>query len=515
MKPLSSARIGGAAQDAFIIVIRQDGTAEGRTKINWPFGTLRLYRGRIAGVYFPPPALPMLSHLRLPLVLLTLLIGCRQTAAPSPVQESEEQRPPNIVILFTDDQGYGDLSSFGHPTLHTPHLDALAAGGTKLTQFYVASPVCSPSRAALLTGCYPKRVGMHKHVIFPDYDYGLHTDEVTLADLLGDAGYATGCFGKWHLGHRPGLLPLDQGFDRYAGVPYSNDMAQIHRAKQNKYKYRLPWIEDRAVVEWEPDQALLTRRATEAAVTFMEEHAAEPFFVYMPYSMPHIPLYASDAFNGRSPRGLYGDVIEEIDWSVGQVQATLDRLGLLENTLVLFTSDNGPWLQFGENGGSAGPLRGGKGTNWEGGQRVPCIVSWPGTIPAAGVVRDVTSSMDVFPTVAGLVNGKLDPQRVIDGRDAFDLWRGAGTENRATEPFLYYTSRGELAGIRRGPWKLLLKSGELYHLEHDVSEQREVAGKHAKLVAELTELALSMDAKITAEARPTRTVEELAFDPAR
>lgn len=457
----------------------------------------------------------MLQHTRLPLLLLTLLLGSRQTAASSPAQESEAMRRPNIVILFTDDQGYGDLSSYGHPTLHTPHLDALAAGGTKLTQFYVASPVCSPSRAALLTGCYPKRVGMHKHVIFPQYDYGLHTDEVTLADMLRDEGYATGCFGKWHLGHRPGLLPLDQGFDRYAGVPYSNDMAQVHRPKQNKYKYRLPWIEDRAVVEWEPDQAQFTRRTTEAAVAFMEEHAAEPFFVYMPYSMPHIPLYASEDFNGNSPRGLYGDVIEEIDWSVGQVQATLKRLGLLENTLVLFTSDNGPWLSFGENGGSAGLLRGGKGSNWEGGQRVPCIVSWPGTIPAAGVVRDVTYSMDVFPTVAGIVGGKLDPERVIDGHDVFDLWRGEASAERVAEPFLYYTSRGKLAGIRRGPWKLLLGPGELYQLEHDVSEQRDVAKKHPELVAELRELAAGMDAQITADARPTRTVQELLFDPAR
>ncbi|MFT7677102.1 MAG: arylsulfatase A [Planctomycetota bacterium] len=465
----------------------------------------------------------MLQNHRLTLLLLASLLGCQQTAVPTAGLTAgltagpgtEAQRPPNIVILFTDDQGYGDLSSYGHPTIHTPHLDALAAGGTKLTQFYVASPVCSPSRAALLTGCYPKRVGMHKHVIFPQYDYGLHTDEVTLADMLKGEGYATGCFGKWHLGHRPGLLPLDQGFERYAGVPYSNDMAQIHRPTQNKYKYRLPWIEDDEVTEWEPDQAQFTKRTTEAAVSFIEEHASGPFFVYMPFSMPHIPLYASEDFNGNSPRGLYGDVIEEIDWSMGQIQATLDRLGLLENTLVLFTSDNGPWLQFKQDGGSAGLLRGGKGDNWEGGQRVPAIVSWPGTIPAAGVVRDVTYSMDVLPTVAGIVNAKLDPERVIDGRDAFDVWRGAAPAEREAEPFLYYTSRGELAGIRRGPWKLLLKPGELYHLEHDVSEDRDAAKKHPDLVAELTELAISMDASITAEARPTRTVQELLFDPAR
>ena len=286
-------------------------------------------------------------------ILLTLLaiLGCQ--AVPT---ARDASRPPNIVLVFTDDQGYGDLSCYGHPTIHTPHVDALAAGGTKLTQFYVASPVCSPSRAALLTGCYPKRVGMHKHVIFPDYDYGLHTDEVTLADLLRGEGYATGCFGKWHLGHRPGLLPTDQGFDVFAGVPYSNDMAQIHRGPDTKYKYRFPWMEQSEVVEWEPDQRLLTRRATEAAVDFIDAHAEEPFFVYVPHSMPHIPLYASAEFEGNSPRGLYGDVIEEIDWSVGQLAAALERHGLTNDTLFLFTTDNGPWLPFKRDGGSAGLL---------------------------------------------------------------------------------------------------------------------------------------------------------------
>ncbi len=445
-------------------------------------------------------------------VLLITLFACR--AFPSG-HRSPRTSPPNVVIIFTDDQGYGDLSCYGHPTIHTPHLDGLARSGVKLSQFYVASPVCSPSRAALLTGCYPKRVGMQRHVIFPDYDYGLHTDEVTLADLLKERGYATGCFGKWHLGHRPGLLPLDQGFDAYLGVPYSNDMAQMHRQEDNKYKYRLPLMEGNQVVEWEPDQRLLTRRYTEAAVDFIEENADGPFFVYVPHTMPHIPLYTSDRFEGTSPRGLYGDVIEEIDWSVGQILGTLDRLDLVEDTLVVFASDNGPWLNFKRNGGSAGLLRGGKGSNWEGGQRVPCIVSWPGTIPQGDVVREVVTAMDVLPTVAGFAGAPLPVDRRIDGHDVSDLLTGRAGAGSPTNQFVYYTSKGKLAGIRRGPWKFLLEPGELYQLEHDVSEQWDVAEQNPDLVAELTALAQEIDGEITTNARPTRTVSELAFDPTK
>jgi arylsulfatase A len=422
---------------------------------------------------------------------------------------------PNVVLIFTDDQGYGDLSCYGHPTIHTPHIDRLAREGAKLTQFYVASPVCSPSRAALLTGCYPKRVGMHEHVVFPEYDYGLHTDEVTLADLLGEHGYATGIFGKWHLGHRPGLLPLDQGFDTWLGVPYSNDMAQFHRKEDTTYKYRLPLMRDREVIEWEPDQHLLTRRFTEAAVDFIEEHAEQPFLVYLPHSMPHIPLYASEEFEGSSPRGLYGDVIEEIDWSVGEVLATLDRLELSDRTLVIFTSDNGPWLEFKADGGSAGPLRGGKGTNWEGGQRVPCVLRYPPLVEAGSVRREMMSTMDVLPTVAALVGAELPQGRVIDGEDVRELWRADVDEARSERSFLFYSKNGPLVGIRRGPWKLLLESGELYDVEEDISETRNRAEKHPELVEELRAEALALDARIEAEQRPVRTVEELLFHPER
>jgi len=440
--------------------------------------------------------------------------ACRAGLSPESAPATPE-RPPNVVIVFADDQGYGDLSSFGHPTIHTPHIDALAANGAKLTQFYVASPVCSPSRAALLTGCYPKRVGMHEHVVFPPYDYGLHTNEVTIADLLRTEGYATGCFGKWHLGHRPGLLPTDQGFDTYFGVPYSNDMAQFHRKPGSKYEFRLPLLRDAEVIEWEPDQHLLTRRYTEEAVAFIDEHHDRPFFVYLPHSMPHIPIYASEDFDGESPRGLYGDVIEEIDWSVGQLVAALERNGVLDDTLVVFTSDNGPWLQFKRNGGSAGLLRGGKGTNWEGGQREPFVAHWPNGIAGGRVCREVVTAMDLFPTIAALVGAELPDGRAIDGHDVTALLRGEPGATSPTDHFLYYTSHGELAGIRRGPWKLLLEPGELYQVEHDVSEKWNVAEQHAELVAELRALALAGDAEITENARPVLHVEEMVFDPKR
>ncbi len=429
-----------------------------------------------------------------------------------------DQTLPNIIIIFTDDQGYGDLSCYGNPTIHTPHIDRLAAQGMKLTQFYVASPVCSPSRAALLTGCYPKRVGMHKHVIFPPYDYGLHPDEVTIADLLKSRGYATACFGKWHLGHRRGLMPTDQGFDVYFGVPYSNDMSQFHRKPDSNYKHRLPLMRDNEVVEWEPDQHLLTKRYTEEAVAFIDTHQDEPFFVYLPHTMPHIPIYASKEFAGKSPRGLYGDVIEEIDWSVGEIMGVLDRHGLADNTLVIFTTDNGPWLQFKNKGGSAGPLRGGKGTNWEGGQRVPCVMRWPARIEAASICREVATTMDLLPTIAQIVGvdlAEVVDGRAIDGRDISSLLDGEDGAESPTAAFVYYTSRGKLAGIRRGPWKLLLESGELYHLEQDIAESRNVAADHADLVADLRAMAIEIDQEIEANARPVLTVDEKLFESER
>ena len=446
--------------------------------------------------------------------LLGSVLATISTTPIASAAATDEDRPPNVVIFFTDDQGFGDLSCFGHPTIHTPNVDRMAAEGVKLTQFYVASPVCSPSRAALLTGCYPKRVGMHEHVIFPAYDHGLHPEETTIADVLSDAGYATGCFGKWHLGHRPGLLPTSQGFDVFFGIPYSNDMSQFHRPDGNEYRHSLPLIRDEAVIEWEPDQRLLTRRCTEEAVAFIDAHADAPFFVYLPHAMPHIPIYASEAFAGRSPRGTYGDVIEEIDWSVGEVLDALDRHGLADETLVIFTTDNGPWLPFEERGGSAGLLAGGKGGNLEGGQRVPFVARYPDRIPAGLVQREVATTMDLLPTIAGLAGVELAPDRPIDGHDIMPLLEGIEGASSPTSSFLYYTAHGELAGIRRGRWKLLLEPGTLHDVESDVGEQWNRADRHPEIVAELRALAIERDAVITREARPVLEVEETIWDPA-
>jgi arylsulfatase A len=470
--------------------------------VNWKRPNAPDYATMINPMHLLAKTLPLAC------ALIPQAIGQANTAIPS-------ERPPNVVVIFTDDQGYGDLSCFGHPTIHTPNIDRLAEQGIKLTQFYVAAPVCTPSRAALLTGCYPKRVGLEVRVIFPGNDYGLHPDELTIAELLKTRGYATGCFGKWHLGHRVGLLPNDQGFDTYFGVPYSNDMSQFGRPANTTYAFRLPVIHNEEVIEWAPDQRQLTKRFTAAAVDFIESHKDEPFFVYLPHSMPHVPIAASDDFSGRSPRGLYGDVIEEIDWSVGEVVRALERCNLTENTLVIFTSDNGPWLGEGPNGGSAGPLRGGKQTNWEGGQRVPFVASWPGSIPPGSVSRELTTAMDLLPTIAALAGARLPEDRILDGHDIGAILTGTQGAKSPTESFLYYSTQGELKAIRRGPWKLWLESGQLCQVEEDISELRNLAKQHAPLVEELRELALERDTELTKNARPIMREERLLFSPER
>jgi len=392
---------------------------------------------------------------------------------------------PNLIIIFTDDQGYQDVGCFGAVGFETPNLDKMAAEGARFTDFYAAAAVCSPSRAALLTGSYPSRVGIPR-VLFPRDKIGLNPKEITIAELLKGRGYATCCIGKWHLGHLPAFLPTRQGFDYYFGLPYSNDMGP------------LPLIEGEETIECKPDQSQLTRRYTEKAVEFITKNSKRPFFVYLPHTMPHIPLYVSDQFKGKSKLGLYGDVIMEIDWSVGQILGTLKKLGLDERTLVVFTSDNGPWLSKGANGGKAKPLRDGKFSTYEGGLREPCIMRWPGIIPAGMVCTEIATTMDFLPTFAKLAGTKPPSDRIIDGKDISSLMTNpsAKTPHKA---FFYYFE-GQLEAVRSGKWKLILahKRGKkktptaLYNLKDDISEQNDVSSSHPDVVQRLTALADKM-----------------------
>jgi arylsulfatase A-like enzyme len=426
------------------------------------------------------------------------------------------QKPPNVVIIFCDDMGWGDVGCFGNPLIRTPHLDRMAEEGQKWTQFYVAAPVCTPSRAALMTGRYPIRNGMtsaKRVVLFPDSGGGLKQDEITIAEVLKTKGYATGAFGKWHLGHLPQFLPTAQGFDTYFGIPYSNDMDRVkgspnyHREahKDPNYlietkHYDVPLIHDGKEIKRPADQNTITRDCTEKAIDFIKANKDKPFFAYVPHSMPHIPLFASKDFLGKSPRGLYGDVIEEIDWSVGRIMSTLQELNLEKNTLVMFSSDNGPWLTFGTHGGSAGPLRAGKGTTFEGGQRVATLFWQPGTVPAGQVVTELGCTTDMLATVAAMSGADLPTDRKLDSLDLTPVLTGKGDGPRKD---LFYWTRAELHAVRQGPWKLhfkmrepvnygravVPKSPELYHLEFDISEKHNVAAKHPDIVERLTKLA--------------------------
>lgn len=397
-----------------------------------------------------------------------------------------QERPPNIVIIFADDLGYGDLSCYGHPTIHTPNLDRMAAEGAKLTQFYAAASVCTPSRAGLMTGRLPIRSGMcsdRRRVLFPNSGGGLPDSEITIAEALKGAGYATACVGKWHLGHLPQFLPMRHGFDEYFGIPYSNDMKPS------------PLMDGERVVEEPAKQDTLTIRYTERALRFIRANRGRPFFLYFPHTFPHVPLFASEAYKGKSLRGLYGDVVEELDWSVGQILDCLRQEALAENTLVVFTSDNGPWLTQKLNGGSAGLLRGGKGSTWEGGMREPCVAWRPGTIAAGSVRADVTSTMDLFPTCLALAGVDLPADRAFDGESLIPVLTGTGSKQGDT--MLFYRGT-RLMACRKGPWKahLITQDGyggkpeehdppALYHLNRDPSEQHDVAQDHPEVVAEI------------------------------
>ena len=365
---------------------------------------------------------------------------------------------PNVVLFFMDDLGYGDLSSTGALEYTTPNLDRMAAEGSRFTNFLVAQPVCSASRAALLTGCYPNRVGM-SGALGPNSPIGLNPDEETLAELLKEQGYRTGIFGKWHLGDRKAFLPLQQGFDEFYGIPYSHDMWPRHPTVNFPPLY---WIDDnepKQEIKNLDDASQITSTVTAKALSFIRRHtrsgsAARPFFLYIPHPLPHVPLAASTPFRGTSKRGLFGDVLTELDASVGQVMDELKRQGIDKNTLVIFLSDNGPWLNYGDHAGSTGGLREGKGTTFEGGNRVPCIIRWPGVVPAGRVSNKLLTTMDILPTVANLCGARL-PKKQIDGMDWVALLRGDNTVTPRNE-FYYYYRKNSLEAVRQGNWKLVL-----------------------------------------------------------
>jgi arylsulfatase A-like enzyme len=416
-------------------------------------------------------------------------------------------RKPNFIIILTDDQGYADVGCFGAEGFETPHLDRIAAEGMRFSDFYVGSSVCSPSRAALLTGCYPQRVGLPV-VLEADSETGLSSQEEIIPQILKPQGYATGMFGKWHLGDRPQFLPTRHGFDEYFGLPYSNDMWPNHPTKKNFFP-DLPLMEGEKIIAYNPDQTQLTTWYTERSVKFIENNKDRPFFLYLAHNMPHVPLHVSEKFKGKSKLGLYGDACMEIDWSVGQVLAALKRLGLDEHTLVIFTSDNGPWLSYGNHAGSARPLRDGKTTTFDGGQRTPCIMRWPGKIPAGRVCREIVTAMDLLPTLAMLAGARL-PEKPIDGKNIWPLLTGQLGAKSPHEAFFYYNA-WQLEAVRSGKWKLVLphqyyavavpgKDGmpgqhvwasitaSLFDLENDIGEESDVSAEHTDVVDRLLKL---------------------------
>lgn len=441
-----------------------------------------------------------------------------------PVSVHAQSDLPNIVIILTDDLGYTDVGAYGAPKIETPNIDDLASQGMKFSQFYVEN-LCSPTRAALLTGSYAKRVGVST-VFWPDSDDGLNPGEITIAELLKERGYTTATIGKWHLGHLKPFLPTSQGFDYYFGLPFSNDMGPNARPAKGPYD-PLPVMRNEEVIERGPDQAMLTKRYTSETVQFIEENRDQPFFIYMAHTMPHVPLYASEQFRGKSEFGLYGDAVEEIDWSTGQIMNALEDQNLTENTLVIFLSDNGPWLQKGSDGGLATPLRDGKGTSWEGGHRVPAIFRWPEEIPSNTTNDAMVTIMDLYPTIANITGVDMPIDRVIDGKDIRPLLSGQSDES-PHEIYFYYRLK-QLQAVRMGDWKLHLEGTrrdynnvhynyssdfnfqqreELYNLTEDVGEQRNLVLDHPDIVKKLKQAVEEHKEEIEKNSRPLGVVDD-------
>ena len=437
---------------------------------------------------------------------------------------SEAKSPPNFVLIFMDDQGYQDVGVFGSKTIKTPNLDKMAKGGMKFTDFYSLAAVCSPSRAGLMTGCYPPRVGITK-VLFPRDKIGLNPNETTIAEVLKTRNYSTAAIGKWHIGHLPQFLPTNHGFDSYYGIPYSNDMDGIKGKNRNLDRawierdispWNVPLLRNTKEIERPVNQNNITKRYTLEAQKFIKKNKNKPFFLYLPHSMPHIPLFVSDEFYSNNPKEAYIRTIQEIDHSVGQILETIKEEGIDNNTLVIFTSDNGPWhLKLRHHGGSALPLRGAKFSTWEGGMRVPTIMRWPGKIPSGSVCKEIAAACDLLPTFAELADAEL-PKRKIDGKN---IWKLMSGETNAKSPHsnFYYYRGNELRAIRNGVWKLhIAKKNKkqkqpllsLYNLASDISEKNEVSAKNQEVVKRLYSNAQAFDKDIKANVRPPGKITE-------
>lgn len=450
-------------------------------------------------------------------------------------EDAKDPKKPNIIVILTDDQGYADVGCYGAHGFKTPNADRMAKEGMKFTDFYVASGLSTPSRAALLTGCYPVRVDMDR-VLFPDAKNGLNPDEVTIAEMLRESGYSTACVGKWHLGHQKEALPLQHGFDEFFGLPYSNDMVPLVYPGQyvpnnsDRAEYPpLPLIQGNDVLEENPLQKDLTTRYTEYAVSYISKKKEEPFFLYFAHSMPHVPLAVSDKFKGKSHQGMYGDVIMEIDWSIGEIYKALKENGIDDNTLVIYTSDNGPWLQMGNHGGSADPLSLGKGNTFDGGQRVFCLMTWPEVIPAGTVCSEMASAIDFLPTFAHIAGGKL-PKNKIDGLNIYPL---LAAEKNAVSPHdaIYFYGGSAPHAIRVGNWKYHVKhpywqtiipgkdgfrgSGQkyvmepaLYNLSEDIGEEVNLIVKNPEMAQKMQKMLSDFDKELKANKRKAAVYEE-------